>query len=69
METCNVLLSTVDSFKNSMAAFETSIGKFSDNFDQVTQQLKQVCRGLTLDCSNEDFVLRPPLMICMENRS
>jgi len=41
METCNVLLSTVDSFKNSMAAFETSIGKFSDNFDQVTQQLKQ----------------------------
>ena len=52
-----------------MAAFETSIGKFSDNFDQVTQQLKQVCRGLTLDCSNEDFVLRPPLMICMENRS
>jgi len=41
METCNVLLSTVQSYKDSVAALDSSISKFSDKMDLVTQQLKQ----------------------------
>jgi len=42
METCNVLLTTVESYKGSVAALDSSISKFSDKMDVVTQQLKQV---------------------------
>lgn len=42
METCNVLLATVQSYKDSVAALDSSISKFSDKMDLVTQQLKQV---------------------------
>jgi len=41
METCNVLLSTIQSYKDSVAALDSSISKFSDKMDLVTQQLKQ----------------------------
>lgn len=42
METCNVLLTTVESYKGSVAALDSSISRFSDKLDLVTQQLKQV---------------------------
>merc|ERR1712045_956502 len=41
METCNVLMATVQSYKDSVAALDSSISKFSDKMDLVTQQLKQ----------------------------
>ena len=42
METSSVILTALESFKNTILGLESSIEKYSAKLDQVTDQMKQV---------------------------
>ena len=46
METSSVILTALESFKNTILGLESSIEKYSAKLDQVTDQMKQVSNNL-----------------------